>query len=116
VVSIRPAGNTVGRLALFDGQIANGRCSGTRLGNIRVDRGSGRWQYDLGALTPAHLCIQSPGGGVASGPTADLVTERTKRMQAAAQETTSAARLKAQLLQEFEELEEMEAEKNRNQQ
>lgn len=112
VVSTKPAGDTVGRLALFEGGVQKGRCSGKRIGTIRVDRGNGRWQHDLGAQAPASVCLQSPGGGVASGPTGSLVTERTKRMNAAAQEMVSTQRLKLQLLQEFEGLEETEAEEN----
>jgi manganese oxidase len=109
-VSTKPAGDTVGRLALFEGVENKGRCAGKRIGTIRVNRGSGRWQHELGAQAPAHVCLQSPGGGVASGPTGNLVTDRTKRMTAAAEEMLSAQRLKAQLLQEFEGLEETEAE------
>lgn len=109
VVSIKPAGDTVGRLALFAGGEQKGRCSGTRLGFVRVNRGNGRWQHDLGAQPPSHVCLQSAGGGVASGPTASLVTERTKQLNAAAQEVLRGADMKRQMLMEFEELEEMEA-------
>lgn len=98
---------------MFDGLEAQGKCTGKRLGNVRVNRANGRWQHDFGPQAPAKVCFQSPGGGVASGPTATLVTERTKKKMALAQQVQSAERLKAQLLQEFEELEEMEAEENR---
>ncbi len=113
VVSPKPAGDTVGRLAVFDGLEAKGKCTGKRLGNVRVNRANGRWQHDFGPQAPVKVCFQSPGGGVASGPTATLVTEQTKKKLALAQEVQSAERLKAQLLQEFAELEEMEAEENR---
>jgi manganese oxidase len=109
VVSPKPAGDTVGRLAVFDGLAAKGRCTGKAMGNVRVNRANGRWQYNLGAQAPANLCFQSPGGGVASGPTASLVAERTKKLQAMAQDVLTSKKLKLQLQQEFEELEEMEA-------
>jgi len=115
VVSPKPAGDTVGRLAVFDGLEAGGKCTGKRLGNVRVNRGNGRWQHDLGAKAPSQVCFQSPGGGVASGLTANLVTDRTKRLNAAAQQIRSADRLKLQLQQEFAELEEMEAEEEEQQ-
>ncbi|HEV2845414.1 MAG TPA: hypothetical protein VG477_11255 [Thermoanaerobaculia bacterium] len=115
IVSPKPAGDTVGRLAVFEGGEVKGRCGGKRIGNIRVNRGNGRWQYDLGAQAPATICVQSPGGGVASGPTSKLVTDRTKKMQALAQEVQRGEDLKLQLQREFQELEEMEAEEQRQQ-
>ncbi len=115
VVSPKPAGDTVGRLAVFGGAAAKGRCTGQRLGNAQVNRGNGRWQFDLGATAPRQVCFQSPGGGVASGPTAGLVTERTQRLQEAAQEILRGRDLKVQFEQEFAELEEMEADENERQ-
>jgi hypothetical protein len=112
VVSPKPAGDTVGRLALFEGGQAKGRCAGKRIGTVQVNRGSGRWQHEFGAQVPANVCLQSPGGGVASGATANLVTDRTKRLLAAAAEINSAQQLKQRLLQEFAQLEETEAEEN----
>lgn len=111
VVSPKPAGDTVGRLAVFDGAAAKGKCTGNRLGNARVNRGSGRWQFDL-ASAPAQICFQSPGGGVVSGPTADLVTERTQRLLAAVRETLRDRDLRRQFEQEFAQLEETEQEES----
>jgi hypothetical protein len=110
VVSTKPAGDTVGRLAVFEGVEANGKCTGKRLGAAQVDRSSGRWEVNLGAQPPKQVCLQSPGGGVASGPTANLVTDRTKRVSALAEEAVRAKQLRLQLQEQFEELEAEEAE------
>ncbi|HKI00723.1 MAG TPA: hypothetical protein VKK31_01965 [Thermoanaerobaculia bacterium] len=110
VVGTKPAGDTVGRLAVFDGVQAGGKCTGQKLGTVKVDRGSGRWTLDLGQQAPKQLCLQSPGGGMASGPVASLVTERTKRVAAQAQEMQRAKQLKVQLQKQFAELEALEAE------
>lgn len=111
VVGIKPAGDTVGRLAVFDGVAANGKCTGKRLGAVPVNRGSGRFQLQFGnGQAPTSVCLQSPGGGVASGPTADPVLERVKRSRAVAQEIQRDLELKKQLVKQFDELERMEEE------
>lgn len=111
VVGVKPAGDTVGRLAVFDGPAVNGKCTGQRLGAVQVDRGNGRWETSFSAAqTPKHVCFQSPGGGVASGPTNNLVLERTKRTNAAAEDIRRAKQLKLQLEQQFRVLEAQEAE------
>jgi hypothetical protein len=110
-VGVKPAGNTVGRLAVFDGVEVNGKCTGKRVGAVPVNRGSGAFQLNLDdAKAPKSLCLQSPGGGVASGPVDKLVLERTKKMMAFAQEELRKQQLKLQFEREFAELETMEAE------
>jgi hypothetical protein len=110
-VGVKPAGDTVGRLAVFDGVAANGKCTGKRMGTIPVNRGSGQFELNLAdAKAPKSLCLQSPGGGVASGPTDKLVLERTKKMAALWQEEVRKQQLKLQFEKEFAELETMEAE------
>ncbi|HXU33053.1 MAG TPA: hypothetical protein VN851_21000, partial [Thermoanaerobaculia bacterium] len=107
VVGIKPAGDTVNRLQVFAGGEVGGRCTGAKLGSIPVDTGSGRFRLDL-AQPPSVLCLQSPGGGIASGPTAQLVTEQTLNRQAQLAERLRTDRLKIQFAKEFAELEEME--------
>jgi len=109
VVGTKPAGDTVGHLGVFDGAAAHGRCTGQKLGTTPVDRGSGRFRLDLGRQAPARLCLQSPGGGVASGPTAGMVTERTRRIQGMLAERQERKALKLKFEKEFAALEEMEA-------
>jgi hypothetical protein len=109
-VSTKPAGDTVGRLAVFDGAEAKGRCTGKRLGNVRVSRGSGHWQLELGAQAPQQICLQSPAGGVVSASTAAPVTERTRKMLASAAEAKAAHELQLKFQKEFDELEKMQDE------
>ncbi len=110
MVSPKPAGDTVDRLAVFDGPEARGRCTGKSLGAVQVDRGSGRWQLDFGAQAPKTVCFQSSGGGVAGGATASLVTDRTQKMFAAVEEAKRAKQLQLQFQKQFDELERMEEE------
>lgn len=105
VVSTKPAGDTVGRLTAFDGVEAKGRCTGKRLGNVPVNRGSGHWQLDLGAQAPQQICLQSPGGGVISAATANPVAERTIKMLASAEEVRKAHELQLQFEKKFLDLE-----------
>lgn len=107
VVSTKPAGDTVGRLGVFDGPEVNGKCTGKRLGTVPVNRGSGQWQADLGAQAPRQFCLQSPGGGVVSGPMDSPVAERTKKMLASAAETEKNRQLQLKFQKEFAELEKM---------
>lgn len=109
-VSTKPAGDTVGQLAVFDGIEAKGKCTGKRLGSAQVDRGSGRWQIDLGAQAPKQVCLQSPGGGVVSAATASPVAERTKKMLASAAEVKRQQDLQVKFLKEFDELEKRQQE------
>jgi hypothetical protein len=110
-VGIKPSGSTVARLAVFDGLAVNGKCTGKRVAAIPVNRGSGHFELNLDAAkAPKQLCLQSPGGGVVSGPTDKLVLERTKRMTALAQDELRKQQLKLQFEKEFAELEVMEAE------
>jgi hypothetical protein len=105
VVSTKPAGDTVARLAVFEGVEAKGRCTGKRLGTVPVDRGSGHWQLDLGPQSPKQVCLQSPGGGVVSASTADPVAERTRKMLASAAEANRQKQLQLKFQKEFDELE-----------
>lgn len=106
-VGTKPAGDTVGRLAVFDGAEANGKCTGQRLGIVRVDRSNGRWRLDLGAQAPRQFCLQSPGGGVVSAPTAEPVAERTRNMLTSVAEARREQQLQLKLQKEFAELERM---------
>jgi hypothetical protein len=110
VVSTKPAGDTVGRLAVFAGAEAGGKCAGQRLGVVKVDRGSGHWQLDLGAQAPQQFCLQSPGGGVVSARTAQPVAERTQRMLASVAEARREHELQIKLQKEFADLERMQDE------
>lgn len=110
-VGVKPSGATVPRLAVFDGVEVNGKCTGKRVGTVPVHRGSGHFQLELADTKASRqLCLQSPGGGVASGPMGNLVTERTKRQQALWQDEVRKQQLKLQFAKEFAELELMEAE------
>lgn len=109
VVGIKPAGDTVPRLQVFSGGQAGGRCTGTKLGTIPVNTGSGRFRLDL-AQPPSVLCLQSPGGGIASGPITQLVTEQTLARQAFLADRQRTKRLALQFEREFAELEEQEGE------
>ncbi|HEV7508123.1 MAG TPA: hypothetical protein VGS07_24790 [Thermoanaerobaculia bacterium] len=108
VVSTKPAGDTVGSLALFDGGEAKGRCTGKSLGTVPVDRSSGHWQLDLGPQAAKQICLQSPAGGVVSASTADPVAERTRKMLASVQEVNRQKQLQLQFQKQFDELEKME--------
>jgi hypothetical protein len=107
VVGTKPSGDTVGRISVFAGVEVDGKCIGKRLGAVPVNRGSGRWQVELDAQAPQQICFQSPGGGVASGPTANPVAERTRKMLASAEEAHQAKLLQLQFQKDFAELEKM---------
>ncbi|HEV7671865.1 MAG TPA: hypothetical protein VGS22_25365 [Thermoanaerobaculia bacterium] len=109
VVGILPAGDTVRRLQVFAGGEARGRCTGPKLGSIPVSRGSGRFQLEL-VQPPSVLCLQSEGGGIASGPIGQLVTAQTLNRQGLLAERQKLTQLKLQLQKEFAELEETEGE------
>lgn len=81
VVGLKPAGDTVGSLAVFDGVQTEAGCSGRKLREIAVDRGSGRFELALDTLSaPAQICFQSAGGGVAGGKLdGELVPKRATR-------------------------------------
>lgn len=69
IVSILPAGDTVGSVHVFAGESVDGRCAGTFLGTVPVDTGSGRWSFRRPFPTrqlPGGFCAQSEGGGVKS--------------------------------------------------
>jgi hypothetical protein len=109
-VGTKPAGDTVGRLGVFNGAEAGGKCTGERIGVAQVDRGSGLWQFDLGAQAPQQLCLQSPGGGVVSAQSANPVAERTRRMLTSVVEAQRLQREQVRLQKEFAELERMQDE------
>lgn len=68
VVSTRPAGDTVGSLAVYEASKGPGECTGRLLGTVRVDRGNGRFELAIdSARAPSEICLKSEAGGVTAG-------------------------------------------------
>ena len=65
VNTVRPAGDTVKEVTVYEGGADDGKCWGRPIGRAAVDTGSGEWQLSQRlAAAPEEVCIQSPGGGV----------------------------------------------------
>ncbi|MEM7350138.1 MAG: multicopper oxidase domain-containing protein [Acidobacteriota bacterium] len=65
--SIRPAGDTVSSVTVYEGGVTDGKCQGSALGKAVVDVGSGEWTFAQRVKEMPHeVCIQSPAGGVTS--------------------------------------------------
>jgi hypothetical protein len=78
-VGIRPAGDFVSAVTVYDGQVVNGRCQGRILGRSAVAPDTGRFRLERTVpAMPGRICIQSPAGGVLSEETAALTAVRLR--------------------------------------
>jgi manganese oxidase len=67
VNSLRPAGDYAEAVTVHAGGAVNGACTGGVLGVAAVNPGSGSWRLEEDiAGSPSEVCIESPGGGVAT--------------------------------------------------
>jgi hypothetical protein len=69
-VSQKPDGSLAASVDLYNGGVANGKCTGVKLATTAVTAdaaaGEGTWEFRIRSTTnPRTVCIQSLGGGVA---------------------------------------------------